>query len=269
MRNIFILGGCLFLSSIAHASEPSNAVPAAPAHVTNQVIETDSIAKSIGDKLAEYTKTITYNYIKPLPDTNLHVVEHNGSYVVVNEDLTQYFMGNHFNMKDKRDLQTKWIKGALAPELEKLSKDNFISYPATGTKVDTLWVLSDISCGYCSAFHKKIPELNDRGIEVRVLPFVRGLHGGVQKRVYDNTLAIYSEPDNEKRRLMHDKAFAGQNVFDGMNADNAAHKYLEKGYQIAMKSGSGGTPTFINPNGRILEGLTSVDNLVEKFIPLD
>lgn len=67
-----------------------------------------------------------------------------------------------------------------------LSDDKFIIYPSLLVKndqtvtVDTIGLFTDLDCEYCREQHKVIPELNQKGIEVRILAHPRSADTAVK-----------------------------------------------------------------------------------------
>lgn len=271
MKKTLLLISAISISASAFATEESN--PATEVSVEKQqaivanTVTTESIEHKIADALNEHIGTTSFLYIEPLSETGLHAVNHNGHYVLVNEDASIYLSGYTFDIKNKVNLKERWKKETITSELAKLSESNYISYPPSGEPIDVLWVFSDISCGYCGMFHKKIPELTEQGIEVRVIPFVRGLHGNASKHVYDTTLAIYAESDQAKRRELHDMAFSRKSINPSLGLSVEAIEVVDKGFLLGQMAEVRGTPAFLNSNGNLQEGLVPVKDLVENFIP--
>ncbi len=245
------------------ASQNALATEAATTRVTPE----PTIAQTIESKFIEATNTISFNYVEPLGDTGLHAVQHNGSYMVVSEDLDILLTGTSINLKDKVDLKKEWVKKSISPILDELTQDEYTVYPANGETIDVLWVLSDLSCGYCQSLHEQFPLLTSQGIEIRVIPFVRGLNSDVSKKNYDNTMAIYSTGLQEERRQLQERAFSGEYVGKNAKIDPNAKKILDKGFKVGLNANITGTPLMINSNGNTLAGLADTKFIVENFIP--
>lgn len=230
--------------------------------------KTTSTSEIIKTNFEKSTKTLSFSYVEPFQNTGLHAVQHNGSYMLVSEDLSILLSGNAINLKDKTDIKKQWVKKSITPILNNLPEENYTTYPAKNEKIDTLWVLSDLSCAYCQSFHEQIPQLTVQGIEVRIIPFVRGLNSNVSKKNYDNTIAIYSTRDQAKRRELQERAFSGDYIGKTEKINNKAKAILEKGFDVGLSASISGTPMLINSNGNTLEGLADIKFIVENFIPL-
>lgn len=271
MKKTLLLITAISISAGAFATEGTNSSPNESVEKPQEVVASTVAIKSVEDKIAdalnEHIGTASYLYIEPLRETGLHAVNHNGHYVLVNEDASIYLSGYQLDIKNKVNLKEQWKKETITSELAKLNEGNYISYPPSGEPIDVLWVFSDISCGYCGMFHKKIPELTEQGIEVRVIPFVRGLHGNASKHIYDTTLAIYAETDQAKRRELHDKAFSRKSISPSFGLSVEAIEIVDKGFLLGQMAEVRGTPAFLNSNGNLQEGLVPVKELVENFIP--
>lgn len=212
-------------------------------------------------------KLRAYTYIEPIEGTPLHAVNINGEYHAVNEDLSLVIQGGFYDFVAKRDLKQQWIKKTLVPELKGMPEENYVVYPATGETIDTLWVLSDLSCGYCKAFHEQFDSLNAMGVEIRVVPFVRGLNGSVSKRNYDNTMAIYSTSDQSQRRALQKQAFNGVDIGAISSIDKEADKILQHGWNLGLKAELTGTPMLINNHGVSTSGVADNRFILEKLLP--
>ena len=49
-----------------------------------------------------------------------------------------------------------------------------IVYPAKGKAKHVIYVFTDASCPYCHKLHENLPEINEKGIEVRYIAWPRG-----------------------------------------------------------------------------------------------
>lgn len=255
-------------SNIALATSDTEIEALAEANPISEPIKDD--AKATIKKQLEATlsnKLRAYTYIKPINGTPLHAVNINGEYHAVNEDLSLVIQGGFYDFVAKRDLKQQWVKETLVPELEGMAQENYVAYPATGEKIDTLWVLSDLSCGYCKAFHEQFDTLNSMGIEVRVIPFVRGLNGSVSKRNYDNTMAIYSTTDQQQRRALQKQAFNGVDIGAISTIDKDADEILQRGWNLGLKAELTGTPMLINNHGVSTSGVADNRFILEKLLP--
>lgn len=114
-----------------------------------------------------------------------------------------------------------------------------------------LYVFTDVTCGACRSFHKKMAMIQEAGISVKYLSFPReGLNGSV----YQNAVSIWCS-DNPKDAIT--KAKDGKKVAAIQCENRVREQYL-----FGRSIGVNATPTIILPNGSLQEGYPPINMLL-------
>ena len=111
-------------------------------------------------------------------------------------------------------------------------------------------VFTDTDCFYCQKFHKTVPELESRGMQVRYLMFPRA---GLESESYHEAVSVWCAEDQGKAITI---AKAGGTV-EPLVCENPVAQQYQLGQQIGVR----GTPTMILDNGKIIPGFLTPDQL--------
>jgi len=112
--------------------------------------------------------------VKPAAISGLYEVMLGATVLYMSEDGRYVFRGDLFDLNSKANLTDARRIAARTSAFNNLAAGSTIDFPATTPKVlATLFVFTDIDCGYCRKFHKEVPVLNQAGISVRYLSFPR------------------------------------------------------------------------------------------------
>lgn len=189
--------------------------------------------KKIGDGSAFYRVTIGPNVLYVTPD---------GKYVIE---------GSLFDVKKGYDLTALARLDYAKDRLTNLSPEHFIEYKAK-VKGDTIWVFSDANCPYCQKFHQGVPELNEKGVTVKYLAFP--LQGPGSKTYNSYTGILCSKNPG--------KGFedAIKNIY--MENNPKCEPFLKEGVTVAGELGIQSTPTIVLPNGVVVSGSYSPEELL-------
>ncbi len=123
--------------------------------------------------------------------------------------------------------------------------------PAKETK-GSLYVFTDVDCGYCRKLHQEVPALNAKGIAVHYLAYPRA---GVGSKSYDKIVSAWcaDDPQDALTRLK-----AGQAIDDRTCANPVADQY-----GLGRALGISGTPAIILQDGTLLPGYMPAEQLAE------
>lgn len=212
-------------------------------------------------------ETTSFNIVKEVTiNSPLYVVEVDGDYVLVNRDGSFLASGNFVNVKDQKDIKSEWVSSVVKPLHDKMTPDKYISYRPKGDVKDVLWVYSDPSCGYCRQLHAEIPSLNKKGIEVRVVPFIRALHNGISAFELGQITAAYSAPDNASKVELLNSLMAGRKI-EGTESLQGTSA-IRDGFKNAMAAGATGTPVLVNSHGVVRVGMLDSKLISERFMSI-
>lgn len=142
--------------------------------------------------------------------------------------------------------------GERAEQLAAVAEKDMIIFPPEGEVKAHVTVFTDISCFYCQKFHKEVPELNKRGVEVRYLAYPRS---GLDSPGYRQLATAWCAADrqNTLTRLKMKKP-----VPDSVCDDNPIASQYALGQQLGVR----GTPALITDQGQMIPGYQSADDLM-------
>ena len=112
-------------------------------------------------------------------------------------------------------------------------------------------VFTDTDCVYCQRFHRTVPELQERGLQVRYLMFPRA---GVGSESYKEAVSVWCA-DNPQEAMTIAKA-------GGVVAETTCENPVEYQYRLGQEVGVRGTPTMILDNGQVIPGFLPPDELL-------
>lgn len=151
--------------------------------------------------------------------------------------------------------ESKDKAAASAALLKKVKSSQSIIYsPKTEPKA-VVTVFTDLNCGYCRKLHHEIPELNDLGIELRVLAFPRH---GVNSSSYNNMVSVFCSKD-PKEAL--EKAMDGNEV-KRRTCKNPVVDHMLLGHKLGVN----GTPMLFFEDGTSYAGYLSASRLAREAI---
>lgn len=124
--------------------------------------------------------------------------------------------------------------------------------PESGKVKTTLYVFTDLDCGYCRKLHTQVPALNAAGIAVRYLAFPRA---GLKSESYDKAVSVWCAKDP---RAALTAAKLGEKPTKASCANPVASQY-ELGQAIGVQ----GTPAVYSENGEELGGYLPAAEIIK------
>lgn len=128
--------------------------------------------------------------------------------------------------------------------------DQIVYSPKMGKPKATIYVFTDVECGYCRKFHTEIPDYTAMGIEVHYLAYPRG---GSDSEAAKKMQTIWCSKD---RQAAITKVKAGGDV----QAASCANP-VSKQYNLGKTVGVKGTPAIYTPEGFQLGGYLSPEQM--------
>lgn len=136
--------------------------------------------------------------------------------------------------------------------LESVSEEDMITFePDSGVKA-TLYVFTDIDCGYCRKLHRNMDAMTEMGIRVNYLAFPRGGPGTQGHRKAINAWCA----DNREKAITQAKQ--GESIPD-RECDHPVDEQFELGQQLGVS----GTPALVLENGRLIPGFKPPEALAQ------
>lgn len=161
-------------------------------------------------------------------------------------DLYAIGTGGLVNLAEQRRSQ------ARLEAVEAVAMKDQIVFPAEGEARSHITVFTDVSCFYCQKLHKEVPELNRRGVEVRYLAYPRQ---GVGSAGFRQLATAWCADDRQETLTrLKNRESLDENVCAG----NPIASQFELGQAVGVR----GTPAIVMPDGTMVPGYRSADDLV-------
>jgi thiol:disulfide interchange protein DsbC len=216
-----------------------------------------SVKAAVSAKFAELGRGgITIEDIKSTPLPNIYSAHFpDGQQIYVTGDGKHFFTGDLMTIQNKRivNITEAEKSGLRVKELATLKPKDSIVFPASGAKKTTVYVFTDVDCGYCIKLHNQMAGYNKLGIEVRYLAFPRA---GIGSESYRKIASAWCA-DNRQEALtkLKQRQPIPENVCEG--------NPVAAEYELGQKLGVNGTPAIITVDGRMIPGYMPPEELAK------
>lgn len=179
-----------------------------------------------------------------------------GSFLYVFDGQPYFFSGNLFRFSESgisnlseeyRSEQRKDILGSIDP-------GEAVIFPASNPLRETLWVFTDVTCGYCQLFHREMTAYNALGLEVRYLAFPRF---GMESESGELLQTAWCAED---RRDAITRLKAGESL-----PPKQCNSPVEGHYLLGQRLGVNGTPAIFSGSGVQLPGFVPPDQIMARL----
>ena len=135
--------------------------------------------------------------------------------------------------------------------LRSLDKAEFITFQPEQVK-HSIFVFTDVDCGYCRKFHSEINDYLDLGIQVNYLAFPRA---GIDSASFNKIASAWcsSEPNKAITELK-----LGYEIQKDVCVSNPVKKHFDLGNSLGVS----GTPSIITTEGKIIPGYIPAEELI-------
>ncbi|MCY4473258.1 MAG: DsbC family protein [Kistimonas sp.] len=133
-------------------------------------------------------------------------------------------------------------------------------FPAEGQRQALVYVFSDVDCGYCKQLHKEIPQLTEKGVEVRYLAFPRG---GERAPAWAKMESAWCRKDKKDKIAALDSLMDSKTIASA-TCDNSP---IQSHYDLGRKLGVTGTPSLFLEDGSNIPGYRPVSELLKLIKP--
>ncbi len=205
-----------------------------------------SVRATIIGKLKTARPDLEYTDVSHSPVAGIYQVQVVGGPILyVIGDGEYFFDGDLYKVKPGRfvNLREQAMVGMRKELLAGVDEKDMIVFAPVGPAKSFMYVFTDVDCGYCRKLHREVPELNQRGIEVRYLAFPRD---GVGSPTYRKMVSAWCA-SNRKEALTELKN-------GGTLAAVECANPIAGQYQLGQRVGVTGTPAIVLADGSLLPG---------------
>ena len=189
--------------------------------------------------------------IKPAPIPGLYEVMLGTDVIYLSEDGRYILQGDLIDLGNRVNLSEQERAAARRQILESIPASETIDF-APSTPEHTVYVFTDITCGYCRRFHRDMAELNNKGVAVRYLAFPRA---GIGSESFKEMESVWCAADPNSAITL---AKQGSEVIPAQ-CDNPVKRQYELGQSLGVR----GTPAIYLEGGQELPGYVPPDTLLE------
>ncbi len=170
--------------------------------------------------------------------------------IYLTADGRYLIQGDLLDLTARRNVTEQQRAALRVEKLKQVPLADMIEFAPASPK-HTVYVFTDIECGYCRRLHREMPEINKRGIAVRYLAFPRA---GIGSAAFAQMEAVWCAAD---RRQSLTDAKAGKQVAQ----KNCANPVRDQ-YALGEMLGVHGTPAIYTTDGKALPGYMPPDVLL-------
>jgi len=211
------------------------------------------VEDKIRARMAQLFPEDTVTAVSPSPVTGLYEVMLGASLFYITGDGRYVLRGDLIDLDSRQNLSNARRAEARKLVFADIDEGDLIEFaPTAGKTLTTLFVYTDIDCGYCRKLHQEVPELNAAGIAIDYLAFPRS---GLSGESFDKISAVWCSDD---RRKALTAAKAGQPV----TAPSCENPVAEQ-FAMGQAMGVGGTPAVFTRDGQELGGYIPAKRLIQ------
>ena len=195
--------------------------------------------------------------IGPSPLPGFYQVIASGQLVYVSTDGKYMLNGDVVDLTAKTNLSERAWADFRKAELAKVPASQRIVFAPPNPKY-TVTVFSDVNCGYCRMFHSHIKQFNDEGIAVEYLAWPREgvtTTAGNLTPTYKEMVSVWCAKDPKAALTAATKGHAPPAA--------TCTNPVKQQFDLGVKLGVSGTPTIIGPDGSVLGGYVTPEQLLQ------
>lgn len=214
------------------------------------VMAAEQVEERLMKGLQQVFPDIDITQVNTTPIKNIYEVMIGADVVYMTGDGRFIIKGDLIDMQERRNLSEDLRAQSRVDLLKKIPESEYIEFASKDSK-DTIYVFTDIDCGYCRKLHRDVPELNENAITVRYLAYPRA---GIGSSTYKQMTNIWCSEDRPQALT---DAKNGKPV-KARDCENP----VESHYALGRKIGVRGTPAIFLESGRAVPGYMSPDELL-------
>ncbi len=213
----------------------------------------DNTEEDIRQGLATLLPDVEVSNIRSTPIDGIFQVVIGPDVIYMTGDGRYVLKGDLLDINERRNL-TEDVRSENRIELLKsLDKNEYIEFAASEPG-ESIYVFTDIDCGYCRKLHQDVPELNKRGVTVRYLAYPRA---GVNSATGKEMESVWCA-DNKQEALTLAK---NNERIESKSCDSPIARQYALGKQLGVR----GTPAIYMENGQAIPGYMPPDTLIKNM----
>ena len=205
------------------------------------ILPADAVIESIEPSVFDGIYKVYYGDLQP---------------IYVSQDGNFFIYGDMYQINSNRiiNITNEETKSRRVDLLSSIPSNELIIFKSKN-EISAITVFTDVDCGYCRKLHSQISEYNKVGITVKYAAFPRS---GIGTQTFTRMVGAWCADDPKKviTDLKNDKK---------LNLDFCDGQPIAKHYVIGQKLGISGTPAIITPDGELIPGYVSPEELLSRL----
>lgn len=247
--------GLAFAAVQAQTTPPATVAASGSAPAAGQAVS-PAAQKMVRETIAKLSARAKVDSIELAPMPGFYQVIASGQMLYVSSDGRYMLNGELLDLSEKRNVSdAAWAK-FRRHELAQIPESERIVFAPKNPRY-TISVFTDVNCSFCRALHKNIAELNAAGIAVEYLAWPREgvtTTAGRPTSTYTEMVSVWCASDRKA-------AFAAATQ-DRVKSATCSTNPVKDQFDLGVRLGVSGTPNIIGPDGRVLGGYLSTDQLL-------
>ncbi len=198
---------------------------------------------AVEQKIRSLAPTATTIAISETPVDGLLQAQINSDIVYISGDGRYMVQGTLFDIDARVNLTDQAMADVRRGLIENIDDAREIAFTPQEEPVHSLYVFTDIDCGYCRKLHDQIDEYMEKGIEINYMAFPRA---GVGSHSYDKFVSVWCAKDPQAALTL---AKSGEEP-EPLQCDNPVLEQYELGQQLGVT----GTPAIVTRSGDLIPG---------------
>ncbi len=173
--------------------------------------------------------------------------------VYMTEDARFLVQGRLFDLDTREDLTDRAMAEVRKGLIAELASAETIDFGPEESDY-SLYVFTDVDCGYCRRLHEQIEEYNEVGIRIRYAAFPRA---GIGSESFRKMTSVWCASDQH----------AAMNVAKAGNTPEPAtcDAPVAQQYQLGQSMGVTGTPALLTADGDLIPGYVPPQDLRKRL----
>ena len=257
--SVWVVGaGVLALAFVS--AQAQTAIPAATAAISpaapaaNQAVS-PAAQKMVREAIAKLSSKAHVDFIEVAPLPGFYLVIASGQLLYISNDGRYMLSGDVLDLAVKRNFSDEAWARYRQRELARVPASARIVYAPKNPRY-TVSVFTDVNCSFCRALHKHMAAINAAGIAVEYIAWPRegtATTSGRPTPTYTQMVSVWCAQDRKA-------AFVAATE-ERVKSATCANPVKDQ-FELGLKLGVSGTPTIIGPNGRVLGGYLTPEQLL-------
>lgn len=197
----------------------------------------------VEEKIRTLAPSATTIAISETPVEGLLQAQINSDIVYISDDGGYLLQGTLFDIEARVNLTDQAMATVRKSLIQDIDETQQITFAPEEAPVHSLFVFTDIDCGYCRKLHEQMAEYNEKGIEIHYMAFPRA---GVGSHSFDKYVSVWCAEDPQAALTL---AKSGEEPAP-LQCDNPVEEQFELGRQLGVT----GTPAIVTRDGTLIPG---------------